>query len=232
MADKRRILVFGAQGATGSEVVRQAVAAGHPVRASEYRFRKDADLPPGVERMEADVLSGDLRPLVRGVDAVISCLGVPNDPATLLNPPPLYVEGTTRIVEAMQAEGVRRIVVISAAFVAVTDRGPALFRTAVIPSLTRVLDQMRGMEAMLRVSGLDWTAVRPGWLMKAEASGDPYVGEEPFPPDVIRARTGDVAALLLDCAANDAWLRKAPFIARDEPGAMESNVRVALEMLS
>jgi nucleoside-diphosphate-sugar epimerase len=227
----RRILVFGAEGATGRELVQQAAAAGHPVRASEKAFRDRAALPEGVEAVEADVLSDDLRPLVRDVDAVVSCLGVPNDPRTLLDPPPLYVEGTARIVEAMQAEGVRRIVAISAAFVAVS-RGPVLFRRAVIPSLTRVLDQMRGMEALLRVSGLDWTAVRPGWLMKGEATGDAWVGTEPFPEDIIRARTGDVAALLLDCAANDAWLGQTPFIARDEPDLEESNLKVALEMLA
>lgn len=227
----RRILVFGAEGATGRRLVQQAAAAGHVLRASERLFRDRAALPDAVEAVEADVLSDDLRPLMRGMDAVVSCLGVPNDPRTLIDPPPLYVEGTARIVEAMQAEGVPRIVVISAAFVAVS-RGPVLFRRAVIPSLTRVLDQMRGMEALLRVSGLDWTAVRPGWLMDGEATGDAWVGAEPFPEHIIRARTGDVAALLLDCAARDAWLGQTPFIARDEPDAEEGNLKVALEMLA
>lgn len=232
MGDKRRILVFGAEGATGREVVRQAVARGHPVRASDREFRRPEALPPGAEAVPADVLKDDLRPLVRGVEAVISCLGVPNDPKTLLDPPPLYVEGTARIVEAMQAEGVRRIVVISASFVVAKNRGPLLFRTAVIPSLTRVLDQMRGMEAVLRVSGLDWTAARPGWLMEAEATGDAWIGPDVIPEDLIRTRTGDLAALLIDCAAEDSWVRATPAIARDEPDFQESSVEVVLEMLA
>lgn len=230
MAGSRRILVFGAEGTTGREVVRQAVARGHPVRASEREFHGSA--PPGVERVPADVLNDDLRPVVRGMDAVISCLGVPNDPRTLLDPPPLYTTGTRHIVQAMEAEGVHRVVVISASFVAAQDRGPFLFRTAVIPALSRVLEEMREMEAMLRASSLEWTAVRPGWLMEAPASGDPWIGPDVIPEDLIRTRTGDLAALLLDCAAKDQWVRATPAIARDEPDFKESSAEVVIEMLA
>ncbi len=229
---ERRILVFGANGATGREVVRQARAKGHPVRASDLSLGDGADLPEGVEAVPADVLEGDLRPVVRGVDAVVSCLGVPNDPKTLLDPPPLYTKGTRRIVEAMEAEGVRRIVVISASFVVAQDRGPFLFRTAVMAALSKVLDQMREMEAMLHASSLDWTAVRPGWLMQGEPTGDAWIGPDVIPPDLIRTRIGDLATLLLDCAANDAWVRATPGIARDEPDHKESSGEVIVEMLS
>lgn len=228
----RRILVFGANGATGRELVRQAAAKGHVVRASDLSFGDAGELPEGVEAVPADVLKGDLRPVVRGMEAVVSCLGVPNDPKTLLDPPPLYTTGTRRIMEAMEAEGVRRIVVISASFVAAQDRGPFLFRTAVMAALSKVLDQMREMEAMLRASSLDWTAVRPGWLMQGEATGDAWIGPDVIPPELIRTRIGDLAALLLDCAANDAWLRATPAIARDEPDDKESSTEVILEMLS
>jgi nucleoside-diphosphate-sugar epimerase len=227
----RRILVFGAEGATGREVVRQAVALGHAVRASDRSFASPGALPPGVEAVAADVLSGDLRPVVAGMDAVISCLGVPNDPKTLLDPPPLYRTGTRRITEAMEAEGLRRIVVISASFVVAQDRGPFLFRTGVMAALHKVLDQMREMEALLRASPLDWTAVRPGWLMEGAPTGDAWIGPDVIPPDLIRTRIGDLAALLLHCAANDAWMRATPAIARDEPDHKESSGQVIAEML-
>ncbi|TNC48028.1 NAD-dependent epimerase/dehydratase family protein [Rubellimicrobium rubrum] len=232
MSEPKRILVFGAEGATGREVVRQAVAQGHHVRASDREFQIPEALPDDVEAVPANVLESDLCPVIRGVDAVISCLGVPNDPRSLLDPPPLYVDGTARIVQAMQAEQVRRIVVISASFVVARDRGPLLFRTAVIPSLTRVLDQMKGMEAVLRVSGLDWTAVRPGWLMKGEPSPDPWIGPDVIPSELIRTRIGDLAALLLDCAVNGTWVGATPAIARDEPDFEESSTKVILEMLA
>ena len=227
-----RILVFGAEGATGRRVVRQAVARGHSVRASDRSIGDPAALPRGVEAVEADVLAGDLRPGVAGMDAVISCLGVPNDPRTLLNPPPLYTTGTRRITEAMEAEGVPRIVVISASFVVAQDRGPFLFRTGVMAALSKVLDQMREMEALLRASSLDWTAVRPGWLMEGEPTGDAWIGPDVIPPDIIRTRTGDLAALLLDCADGGAWSRATPAIARDEPDRKESSGEVLVEMLS
>jgi nucleoside-diphosphate-sugar epimerase len=226
----RRIVVFGANGATGRELVRQAAAAGHHVRASDRRAPEG--VPSGVEAVAADVLEGDLRAVLRGMDAVVSCLGVPNDPKTLLDPPPLYSRGAERITEAMKAEGVDRIAVISASFVTHKDVGPLLFRTAVIPALSKVLAQMEEMEATLRASGLRWTAVRPGWLMEGEATGDPWVGEGIYPDTMIRCRHGDLAALLLDCAANDAWVGKTPYIARDEPTLKESSAQVVLEMLA
>jgi uncharacterized protein YbjT (DUF2867 family) len=182
--------------------------------------------------MPTDVLEGDLRPVLSGVEAVISCLGVPNDPKTLLDPPPLYTRGTRRIMDAMQAEGLGRIVVISASFVVAQDRGPFLFRTAVMAALAKVLDQMREMEAMLRASTLDWTAVRPGWLLEAEPTGEAWIGPDVIPEDLIRTRTGDLATLLIDCAANDAWLRATPAIARDEPDFQESSGEVIVEMLA
>ncbi|EYD75417.1 hypothetical protein Rumeso_02987 [Rubellimicrobium mesophilum DSM 19309] len=65
MTDRRRILVFGAEGATGREVVRQAAAKGHPVRASEKEFKSPEAIPEGVEVVPADVLEDDLRPSCR-----------------------------------------------------------------------------------------------------------------------------------------------------------------------
>jgi nucleoside-diphosphate-sugar epimerase len=232
MAGSRRILVLGAEGATGRKVVRQAAKAGHFVRASERSFRAPEALPQGVEVVPADVLKDDLRPVVRGMDAVVSCLGVPNDPRTLLDPPPLYTTGTRRIREAMEAEGVRRIVVISAAFVRQRHIGPFLFRTAVIPALSKVLEQMKEMEADLRASSLDWTAAHPGWLMDAPETGDAWIGADAIPEGLIRTRTGDLAALLLDCAANGTWVNATPAIARDEPDFKESSAEVVIEMLA
>ena len=226
-----KITVFGAGGATGREVVTQAVAKGHDVRASEFSFDGVEGLPEGIERVEADVLSDDLRAVVAGSDAVLSCLGVGNDLATLSDPPPLYTDGTRGIVAAMAAERISRLIVISATFLDAPNRGPVLFRLGAETALAKVFDQMEEMERILRDSDLDWTAVRPGWLMDGPATGDYAVRENAIPPGLIRARHADVADLMLTCAETGDWSRKTPAIAREEDGDDTSSLAVLREML-
>ncbi|PYE85812.1 NAD(P)-dependent oxidoreductase [Pseudoroseicyclus aestuarii] len=226
------LLILGARGATGRAATALAAAEGHSVRAADISWEGAEPAQPGVERIEADILSGDLAPAMRGVEAVISALGVPGDPKTLLDPPPLYTDGTRRVAEAMQAEGVSRLVTISASWVATTQRGPLLFRTTAIPALHQVIEQMKEMEAYLRASPLDWTAVRPGWLMPGEVTGDYWTGPDMIPEDMIRTRHGDLAHFMLHCATTGAWSRATPAVARKEPEEMGSNVELVKEMLA
>ncbi|EYD72744.1 hypothetical protein Lokhon_01548 [Limimaricola hongkongensis DSM 17492] len=225
--------MLGAHGVTGREIVTQAVARGHRVRAAEMEWPDDAPpAGPNVERVTANVIEDDLGPVVDGVDAVISALGVPGDPATLLDPPPLYTTGTRNLIDAMEARGVSRLVTISASFVVTHDRGPALFRTTAIPALTRVLQQMRDMEEMLRASRLDWTAVRPGWLLPEPLTGDYVVVPDVIPEDLIRTRHADLAQFMLHCTETGEWSRQTPAIARAEAEALSSSFEVVKEMLA
>ncbi len=233
MADLMKILVLGAHGVTGQEVVKQAAARGHAVRAAEKAWPEDAPpAEPGVERVTADVIADDLGPIVDGVDAVISALGVPGDPATLLDPPPLYTDGTRNLIAAMTAKGVSRLVTISASFVVAHDRGPLLFRTTAIPALTRVLHQMQVMEDMLRASDIDWTAVRPGWLLPEPLTADYVVVPDVIPEDLIRTRHADLAHFMLHCVESGDWIRGTPAIARAEPEELSSSFEVVKEMLA
>src|SRR5205823_4185926 len=121
-----RVLVIGATGNLGSEVVRQALAAGHDVTALARN--------PSAIALEHDslrVTSGDARDagsLERAVadqDAVISCLGT-ND----LKDSTLRSEGARNAIAAMRKHGVRRLIVFSA--FGVGDSAPQLKRNSFI----------------------------------------------------------------------------------------------------
>ncbi len=218
MAGQKQILVFGAGGTTGREIVARALDEGHVVHAAEK------DPPAGMpdhERLRlsiADVLRDDLAPLMEGADTVISALGVGLTPQTTLDPPPLYSEGTLRIVEAMKGAGLRRLVVISASFVGGHRDLPLWFRAMALPALHQVITQMADMERILRASdAIDWTAVRPGWLLDAPHTGDYTVAENTIPRGMIRTRHADLADFMLRCATSADWLRAFPAIARREP---------------
>lgn len=217
------IAVFGAGGAVGQHFVAQAVARGYAVRAFEPDWSDAPDLPSAIERETADVLSEDLAPKIRGCDVVASCIGLGLTMQNATNPPPLYTESARRYVDAMRETGIKRLVVISASFVSARDRGPLWFRYTATLALERIFTQMGEMERILRAApDIDWTAVRPGWLMEGEMTGDYTVRPEVIPRGLIRTRHADVAHLMLDCIEEDSWIHGTPALARDEPAEKRS----------
>ncbi|MFQ6548772.1 NAD(P)-dependent oxidoreductase [Aestuariibius sp. 2305UL40-4] len=228
----KTVVIFGAGGATGLELVRQAKARGHQVRAVEHERPFDAADGDAVVHYELDVMKDDLTEVMQGAYAVISALGLDAGLKTILNPPPLYTEGTQKIVSAMEECGVTRLVVISASFVETLKRGPIWFRAAALVGLSSVVSEMKQMEWFLRgKQTIDWTAVRPGWLLDAPMTGDYVVAEDVIPRDLIRTRHGDLAHFMLDCVEEGSWLRQTPAIARAEPARVSGPDAVLREMM-
>lgn len=226
-----RILLFGATGETGSALLAQALEQGLHVLAAERDFPSDFRRHKRLETAEADLLDGGIADLMDGVDCVISAVGLPRDPRTLINPPPLYTEGAVNIVSAMRKAGVKRFVTISAAFAAPEASVPLWFRAASAP-LDRIFRQMADMERVLRVAeDIDWTAVRPGWLLNREYTGDFEVSVENLPQGTLRTRRPDLAAFMLDCALGERYVRTCPFIARKESLTLETPPALVEELL-
>ncbi|MEQ6247295.1 NAD(P)H-binding protein [Sulfitobacter sp. HNIBRBA3233] len=226
------LAIFGAGGVTGDAAVNIALARGHRVCALERDLPDAADRRHGAEYRAADVLSDDLAPQLRGVDAVISCLGVGNDAKTLLDPPPLYTKGTSAICDAMDGVGCRRLVVISASFVEEKNRGPLWFKLPAMAGLSRIFDQMAQMESnLLARDTIDWTAVRPGWLMEGARTDDYTVQANVIPEGMIRTRHADLAAFMVSLAESGDWLRRTPAIARHEAAECSSPEAVAKAFL-
>lgn len=225
-----QITVFGAAGATGRDVVKEARKRGWTVIAVERKW-DTSSADDGTDRREADVLKDDLAPLISGSDAVISALGVGLSAQSVTNPPPLYTEGTRAIIEGMKTHGVRRLLVISATFTEARDRGPLYFRGTAMLALDQVFRQMEEMEDILRATqDIDWTAVRPGWLMEGVATRDYTVTEDVIPEDLIRTRHADLAHFMVECVATGEWVRKTPAIARKEPDSASSPVQILSEL--
>ncbi|NNK15855.1 MAG: NAD(P)H-binding protein [Sulfitobacter sp.] len=232
-ADKSLTLtIFGASGATGRAAIKAARRNNHKVRAVDHHLPEQSEDDPMIEHVQADVLKDDLREHVRGADAVLSCLGVGNAPETLLDPPPLYTDGTAAICKAMEAEAVKRLIVISATFVETRDRGPIWFKLPAMAGLHLVFEQMKQMEQNLHQhKGLDWTAVRPGWLMEGPLTEDYVVQADVIPKDLIRTRHADLGHFMVSLAETDAWVHQTPAIARDEPAHTTSPLAVLDEIV-
>ncbi|PZX15242.1 putative NADH-flavin reductase [Palleronia aestuarii] len=233
MDDVKTLAIFGAAGTTGKHLVKQAVAAGHRVRAFEPNWPGNADMPAGVEKRTADIMKGGFADALDGCDAVLSAIGLGIGPKTAIAPPPIYTEGAVNLVREMQRAQVRRLVVISASFVASRRRGPLWFQMTSSAALDRVFTQMAEMERILRAADdIDWTAVRPGWLMEGELTADYVVTPDVIPPDLIRTRHADLAHFMLDCVVRNMWVNATPAIARAEPRSASTPGRLVSEVLN
>jgi putative NADH-flavin reductase len=205
-----RIVVFGANGPTGRELVGQALAAGHDVTAvtrhPEQILPRERLAVAGVDATDPAGVSA----AVAGSDAVLSALGVPYS----RKPITVYSTGTATIMAAMQDHGVRRLVVTGTAAVDPGYRASdsVFFRRVMeplfmrLPGRTLYADNLR-MEALIRASSLDWTIVRACWLFSAARASDYQICENSV-RGMFTARA-DLAACLLAQLADDRYVGKA-----------------------
>ncbi|GAA1340596.1 SDR family oxidoreductase [Streptomyces sanglieri] len=164
--------MFGATGGVGQEIVRQALAAGHEVTAV---VRDPARLPVPLSDVQVHTTARmddpeALREAVAGRDAVLSALGSRGRKAD-----GVAERLTGSVLAAMEAEGVRRLLVVSAAPVGprpaddpLPDR---LARKVIGAVLKEVYADLTLMEAALARSATDWTSVRPPKLTDGPLTG-------------------------------------------------------------
>jgi len=191
--DASLVLVAGATGGTGQEVVDQALARGYRVRAL-VRDEAKARMLFGnrVQYVVGDVREPrSLRRAVKGADQVISALGanVQRDPEN--SPELVDYAGVKALAEAAKAAGVSQFILVSSMGVTHPDH-----------QLNAMLDnilswKLKGEDAV-RATGIPYTIVRPGELTNEPGGrrgvrimqGDPVNGEG-------AVSRSDVAAVLV-----------------------------------
>jgi NAD(P)-dependent dehydrogenase (short-subunit alcohol dehydrogenase family) len=105
-----KVIVFGASGATGRELVKQAVAQGHLVTAFVRNPARFDIERPSIHVEQGDVADrGAVERAIGGQDEVICALGG----SSLLTRNPALVIGVHNILAAMEEAGVRRLVYLS-----------------------------------------------------------------------------------------------------------------------
>ncbi|MGW4564464.1 NAD(P)-dependent oxidoreductase [Streptomyces sp. NPDC004561] len=203
-----KLTVFGATGGIGREVVRQALDAGHEVTAVVRDPARLAVTGDRLDVVRADLTDPEeLRTAVRGRDAVLSGLGPrgrkDDGIATRL---------TRTVLRAMEAEGVRRLLVVSAGPVgpAPENEGPLdrVMRGLVSAVLKDVYADLREMEAELARSGTDWTSVRPPRLLDKPLTGRYRTVVGGFPSSGRFIARADVAHAMLSMADDEGTVKQ------------------------
>lgn len=206
-----KLLVLGATGPTGLQIVRQALAQGHQVTAF---VRDPAKLPFSDKnlRVVTGSLPGDTRALeetLRGHDAVISSLGLHNALKARH-----FSENNMRVlVPAMQKQGVRRLIIVSANGVGDTHRhSPLLPRIMYRLLLTDIFADKQAGEALVRASSLDWTIAYPTLLTNGPRTGNYRAAERLELKGMPRISRADVADFVLRQLDERAFLKKGAVI--------------------
>ncbi len=171
-----KIVIFGASGGTGLEIVRQALDAGHDVTAFVRNPARVSIQHPKLRLVTGDVTdSAAVERAVSGQDAVLSALGPTRPPV-----PGMMENAAKNIVAAMQKAGVRRLISTTGAGVRDPQDQPRLVDHIIKGLLTllagEILKDSAANVAVLRASGLDWTVVRYPHLTNGPHTGKYRVG--------------------------------------------------------
>jgi putative NADH-flavin reductase len=200
-----KLIVLGATGGIGLEIIRQAIDRGHSVTA----FVRSPDaVKPYADRIairQGELLnSSDLQSAIAGHDAVLSAFG-PRVPLVKTDAH-LLGDFAAALACAMHGACVTRAVLVSTAF---------LFRDAILPPaylfgrlfFPTVVADAEAMERIIRATSLDWTIVRPPQLTDKPFTGNYYIREHRLPRFGFNISRADVADCLISLAETRTAIR-------------------------
>ena len=150
------VVVAGGHGKIALALLGQLAAAGHRARGLIRDPGQAADLEAlGAEAVIADLEADDIAPHVAGADAVVFAAGAgPGSGAERKRT--VDYGGAVKLIDAAQANGIRRYVMVSSMGAADPAGGSEAMRP--------YLEAKGDADAALEQSGLDYTIVRPGGL--------------------------------------------------------------------
>jgi len=200
------LLIVGATGGTGQQLVAQALDRGHKVTALARRLPR-TESPPGLTWVVGDVLDPpSLDRAMPGQNAVLSALGHKR----WLGPTHILSQGTRNLIAAMDHHRVRRFVCETALGISDSWWQMGLYYTLFVRPVILPFyfgDKVR-QETAVRASDLDWTIVRPGVLTNGPPLGryrqGARVGHWLW---TVRISRADVAGFMLDLLSDARYVR-------------------------
>jgi putative NADH-flavin reductase len=202
-----KLLIFGATGSVGRQLVQQALQKGHLVTAFARTPAKLGIRHTQLEMVQGDVLDyGSVAKAVQNQEAVFCALGAGRQGG-------VRAEGTSHIIRAMESAGVKRLV-CQTTLGAGDSRGNLNFFWKYFMFgllLKEAYADHQVQEEYVRKSPLDWTIVRPGAFTDGPLTGTYRHG---FPATdkttKLKISRADVADFMLRQLSEAAYVRKTP----------------------
>ena len=201
--NRLRVLIIGATGGTGRQLVQQALDLGHQVTALVRNPARLKIEHPNLKIVQGNVLDyASIEAGMPGQSAVVCALGHKR----WLYPTRILSEGTRNILRAMKTSNVPRLICETSLGIGNTAGRLGLFYTFfVVPFILPFYfwDKVR-QEEVIAESDRDWVIVRPGALTNGAARGkyrqDVNLGNFILGARISRA---DVADFMLKQMTND-----------------------------
>lgn len=204
-----KLVIFGATGSVGCQVVKQALEQRHIVTAFARNPAKLTIQHPNLRFFQGDVLDlSAVEQAIQGQDAVVCTLGSGQKLTGTVRS-----EGTRHIIQAMQRSGVRRL--ICQTTLGTGDSWSSLnfyWKYIMFGLILRnVFVDHERQEQDVKQSGLDWTIVRPGAFIEGDRTGQYRHG---FPgtdkTSTLTISRADVADFILMQLGDRSYLHQTP----------------------
>jgi uncharacterized protein YbjT (DUF2867 family) len=214
-----KILILGATGRTGKQLLQEAIDRGHEVHV----LVRDASRVK-IQSTRLILFIGNpgnrvsLSRALHGCDAVLSALNISRTsdfPWAPLRTPTDFLENMlSHLIELMSEKEIKRLILTSAWGVGDSrEEIPAWFRWLVDHSnIGKAYAQHELQEKMLRESALDWTAVRPVGLNNRKKLKRLIVSEQGSPKPGLLISRRQTARFMLDCLDLKTYIGETPVI--------------------
>jgi putative NADH-flavin reductase len=205
-----KILILGATGRTGQQLVLQSLAQNYEVTALARDPSKITINHPILTVIKGNVLDKKLlTQIIEGKDAVVSSLGSGNS----LKSRDLIANAVDLIIPSMLANEVSRLIFLSAfgvgeSFVQANFIQKLIFR---VPLKNIYSDKEKG-EREIRKSRLNWTIVYPVVLTNKSLTGTYKVGEKIPMKGLPKISRADVAEFMIRQLTDDSYIKRSPII--------------------
>lgn len=192
-----QLIIFGATGMVGKQLVKQALYKGFSVRAfGRNVFTEDLPKNDLLELVQGALFDeGQVYKAIDGCDAVLSALGGDATGADVTRS-----LGIKNIVAQMEKTNVKRIVAVGGMGSLQADEEMLIMDQPGYPSkfLPVSREHLKAL-GFLKASTLDWTFVCPPDIINAESTGHFIVAADYSPvPSTYKINAGDLALFMLN----------------------------------
>lgn len=195
-----KIIVFGATGGVGQQVVKQALEKGIKVTAFVRTPSKIALVDEALEIIQGDAFnSEEVAVAIAGHDAVVSCLGSSQG----MKKSTELEEMTKNIVDGMQAHNVKRIVYTASA--GINKEIPGISGKIVMKLLKNALTDHRHAVDYIKAHGLNFTIARPMSLTNDAFTGTYRESKASVPEKSSKIPRADVAHFIVKALSDEKY---------------------------
>jgi putative NADH-flavin reductase len=173
------VVVYGATGNSGSEIVKELVARGHKVTGVARHVEK-LQGQPGVTAKTDDLSNVDaIAAIIKGADVVVSAYQPPPDKTDAL------VDVTKREIEAVKKAGAPRLIVVGGAGQLEVAPGVTLIKSGHLPAeYMPIATSHEKAAAVLKGSDINWTYIAPAaFFVPGERTGKYRTGTKEMVTD-------------------------------------------------